>query len=99
MLAGRDEIAARGDAAMTYEDRLRAIGRLVDRHELHDVCVMDTADGAVVSGIVPLDLRTGILAFAPRSFHLAQDTILAAHQEIVSSEQRANDRRRGWLKR
>lgn len=83
---------------MTYEERLRAIGRLVDRHDLHDVCVMETADGAVVSGIVPLDLRTGILAFAPRSIHLAQEAIRAVHEEIVSQQERANNRR-GWLKR
>lgn len=84
---------------MTYEERLRAIGRLVDRHDLHDVCVMETADGAVVSGIVPLDVRTGIMAFAPRSIHLAQDTITAAHEEIVSQRGGASGNRRSWLKR
>jgi hypothetical protein len=80
---------------MTYEERLRAIGRLVDRHDLRDVCVMETADGAVVSGIVPLDRRTGIMAFAPRSIRLGNEAIEAAHRELGGSAGRS----RGWFKR
>ena len=65
---------------MNYEQRLRAIGRLIDRSDLRDVCVMETADGVVVSGIAPLDFRTGIAAFAPRSMSFSNERI----QEIES---------------
>lgn len=80
---------------MTYEERLRAIGRLVNRQNLRDICVMETTEGAVVSGIAPLDRRTGIVAFAPRSIQLDNEAIQKAHNQLTG---RRDGQSRGWFK-
>ena len=55
---------------MNYEERLRAIGKLLDRQDFRDISIMESADGLAVSGVVPLDLRSGITAFEPKTVRL-----------------------------
>ena len=76
--------------AMPYEQRLRAIGRLIDAAGLRDVAVTETAEGVLVTGVTPLDRRAGILGVGAKSLLLSQEQIARADREIAG--------KRGWFR-
>lgn len=51
---------ARGTSLMmSYERKLLALGKLLDRRTLRDVCVAEVPGGFVVSGLAPAEEREG----------------------------------------
>ena len=76
---------------MTYEQRLRAIGRLIDLQNLRSVCILEYADGAVVTGLAkPTGWEQSALDVA--SLDLSDEQIARA---VVEIEQEEPDRH--WL--
>ena len=41
---------------MNYEQRLRAVGRLIDRTELRGVCILEHDHGVLVVGLAPVTI-------------------------------------------
>lgn len=76
---------------MPYERRLRAVGRLIDAAGLRDVAMTETAEGVLVTGVTPLDRRSGILGVGAKSLLLSQEAIVRADREIAG--------RRRWFRR
>ena len=76
---------------MPYEQRLRAVGRLIDAAGLRDVAMTETTDGILVTGVTPLHRRAGIVGVGAKSLHLSHEQIDQADREIAGGH--------GWFRR
>jgi len=59
---------------VNYEQRLRAIGRLVDSAMLRDVCLMEFEQGVLVVGLAPVDTQDATM-IQPKSVEFDNATI------------------------
>lgn len=69
-----------------YEQRLRAVGRLVDERGLRNVCVTEVDDGVVVTGLGRLDRREDTVWQAV--------TLRLTQSELEDAVQKLGERRR-----
>lgn len=75
---------------MTYEQRLRALGRLIDQEEMHGLCILEVDGGVVVSGVGRSHARDGMPVVGPKSVEVA-DSVIAA-TAVLTGQNDASER-------
>ncbi|HEY8741579.1 MAG TPA: hypothetical protein VIU62_00655 [Chloroflexota bacterium] len=74
---------------MSYEQRFRAVGRLIDEGMFRDVCVTEIDDGVIVCGVFPLSQAKGVSSDVPISLRFSKERIEQASAELNSKHNRA----------
>lgn len=83
------------DPSATFEARLQAIGRILDRRapSAKEICVLQTGDGFVVNLLAPTSALSGP-AFAPTTIIIEGADLKVAVAELTSPP--AGKRSGGW---
>lgn len=76
---------------MNYEQKLRAVGRLIDAASLHAVCVMERERGVLVVGLAPVTIADEHV-LQPTSLELGPDLIEHTLRQLAAD---AEGRERG----
>lgn len=71
---------------MTYEQRLRALGRLIDQQEMQDLCILEVEGGVVVSGVGRAHTHEGVPVLGPKSLEFADSVIESAAAHDATSD-------------
>ena len=74
---------------MSYAQRFRAVGRLIDEGMVRDVCVTEIDDGVVVCGVIPVRHAQGVTSDVPISLRFSGDRIAQASAELERKRGRA----------
>ena len=76
---------------MSYEQRFRAVGRMIDEGKFRDVCVTEIDDGVIVCGVFPLRQAKGVSSEVPISLRFSKQRIEQKSAELN------NKRSRPWF--
>jgi hypothetical protein len=74
---------------MSYEERFRAVGRMIDEGKFHDVCVTEIDDGVIVCGVFRLTQVKGISRDVPISLRFSKERIEQASAKLERRRGRA----------
>lgn len=77
------------ERAMSYEQRFRAVGRLIDEGMFRDVCVTELDGGVVVCGVIPVSHAQGVTSDVPISLRFSKERIEQASADLDGKRGRA----------
>jgi len=70
---------------MSYERKLQALGRLLDRRVVRDICMTEIPGGVIVTGLARTE-EQNVELWRPISFEVADEDLGAAPPKSAASE-------------